>query len=273
MPELPEVETVRRDLQPLVAGRRVESVEVEPGSIPLLLGDSGLEAFRAALTGRSILEIGRRGKYLLFALDDGNTFVAHLRMTGRMVWRAHESPPEPYERARIVLQGGYDLRWADLRKFGTWRIVADASEAVGKLGPEPVEDGFTLATFRTALAGRAAPIKSVLLDQRRVAGIGNIYADESLYYAGIDPRRTAVSLSAADIARLYTAVQKVLRLGIAREGASISTYIKPDGQKGDMQNAVAVFRRTGDPCYECQTPIVRIILGGRSTHFCPHCQH
>ena len=272
MPELPEVETVRRDLHPLVAGRRVESVEVDPASVPLLLGNTGIEAFRAALVGRRFQGIGRRGKYLLLELDDGNTLVAHLRMTGRLVWRHHTDPPEPFQRAIIALDGQNDLRWSDLRKFGTWRIVADAADAVGKLGPEPIDDAFTLAGLRAALSGRSAPIKSVLLDQRRVAGIGNIYADEALYEARIAPVTPAGNIGPAPAKRLHAAVRAVLERGIANRGASFKDYVDGSGEPGQQQMFVQVFRRTGKPCYNCGTLIQRIVVGGRSTHFCPKCQ-
>lgn len=272
MPELPEVETVRRDLAPLVAGRRIEAVEVDPASAPLLLGNTGIDAFRAALVGRRFLGIGRRGKYLLFELDDGNTLVAHLRMTGRLVWRRHAAPPEPYQRAMLELDDGHDLRWSDLRKFGTWRLVADPNDAVGKLGPEPVDDGFTLPGFRTALKGRSAPIKSVLLDQRRVAGIGNIYADEALYEARIAPSTAAGQIGPASAKRLHAAVRSVLECGIANRGASFKDYVDGAGQQGHQQMFVQVFRRTGKPCYACGSMIERVVIGGRSTHFCPRCQ-
>lgn len=272
MPELPEVETVRRDLHPLVAGRLVESVEVDPASAPLLLGDTGIEAFRASLVGRHLTGIGRRGKYLLLGLDDGNTLVAHLRMTGRLVWRHHADPPEPFQRALIALDGQHDLRWSDLRKFGTWRIVSDPVEALGKLGPEPVDETFTLARFRAALAGRSAPIKSVLLDQRRVAGIGNIYADEALYEARIAPIAPAGDLGPGPVKRLHAAVRAVLERGIANRGASFKDYVDGAGEQGQQQMYVQVFRRTGKPCYACGAAIERIVVGGRSTHFCPRCQ-
>ena len=144
MPELPEVETIRRDLEPLVVGRTVAEVEVDPGTIDLLT-DLPIDALRAGLVGRRFVSLGRRGKYLLFGMDDGRTFVTHLRMTGRLVWRGAGDPAIEYERGRIALDGGHDLRWSDLRKFGTWDIVEDPAEVVGKLGPEPLDEAFTAA--------------------------------------------------------------------------------------------------------------------------------
>ena len=180
MPELPEVETIRRDLEPLVVGRTVAGVEVDPGTIDLLTG-LPIDALRAGLVGRRFVSLGRRGKYLLFGMDDGRTFVTHLRMTGRLVRRGANDPAIEYERGRLSLDDGHDLRWSDLRKFGTWDLVEDAAEVVGKLGPEPLDEAFTASFLRKLLAGRTAPVKAVLLDQRRVAGLGNIYVDEALF--------------------------------------------------------------------------------------------
>jgi formamidopyrimidine-DNA glycosylase len=271
MPELPEVETIRRDLEPLVVGRRIVDVEVDPGTLHLLAA-LPIELLRGALVGRTIVSAGRRGKYLPFGLDDGQVFVAHLRMTGRLLWRDHDAPPEQYQRARLVLDDGHDLRWSDLRKFGTWRVLASAAELVAKLGPEPIDDDFTLAQFRAALTGRRAPVKAVLLDQRRVAGLGNIYVDEALYQAGIRPDTPAGDLSPAAVKRLFAACRDVLERGIENRGASFKDYVDAQGNTGQQQMLVQVFRRTGKPCYRCGTIIERSIVGGRSTHYCPKCQ-
>jgi formamidopyrimidine-DNA glycosylase len=208
----------------------------------------------------------------MFALDDGRTFVAHLRMTGRVLWRERSAPAESYERARIQLDDGHDLRWSDLRKFGTWRLVEDPAEVLGRLGPEPIDGGFGLAQFRAALAGRTAPVKSVLLDQRRMAGVGNIYADEALFEARVRPDTPAGELSRAAVKRLHAAVRSVLERGIANRGASFRDYVDSSGNEGTQQMFVQVFRRTGKPCYVCGTPIERTVIGGRSTHYCPKCQ-
>jgi formamidopyrimidine-DNA glycosylase len=271
VPELPEVETIRRDLAPLVTGRTIVDVEVDPGTIHLLAGVP-LETLRASLAGRTIRSLGRRGKYLLFELDDGRWWAAHLRMTGRLVWRPHDAPPEPYERARVVLDDGHDLRWSDLRKFGTWRVHASADEVVGRLGPEPIDPGLTAAQFRRVFEGRTAPVKAVLLDQRRFAGLGNIYVDEALFAARIRPDTPAGQLSRAALGRLYRACREVLERGIAHRGASFRDYVDGQGNEGRQHMFVQVFRRTGKPCYACGTPIERSIVGGRATHYCPRCQ-
>jgi formamidopyrimidine-DNA glycosylase len=265
------VETIRRDLEPLVVGRRIEGVEVDPGTIHLL-ASVPIETLREGLVGRTVMSLGRRGKYLLFALDDGRTFVIHLRMTGRVVWRDHAAPPEQYERARIVLDGGHDLRWADLRKFGTWRIYDDPAELMKKLGPEPIDESFSLRAFRKTLAGRTAPVKSVLLDQRRMSGLGNIYVDEALYQARVRPDTPAGWLSPAASKRLWQASREVLERGIENRGASFKDYVDGQGNPGQQHMYVQVFRRHGKPCYTCGTVIARTVVGGRGTHYCPKCQ-
>ena len=269
MPELPEVETTVRALRGPLIGSVITDVR---NDWPRHIVTPDLPELQARIHGLQIQAIHRRGKYLLFALSGGETLIIHLKMSGHLAVVKRDAPASPYVHTTFGLADGRELRFRDTRKFGRVYLVADPEEIVGKLGPEPLTPEFTVAVLAERLAGRQRALKPLLLDQTLIAGIGNIYADEALFYAGLAPRRTAVSLSSSDIINLHAAIQKVLNLGIAREGASINTYVKPDGARGDMQNAVAVFRRTGEPCYECQTPIQRIVLSGRSTHFCPHCQ-
>jgi formamidopyrimidine-DNA glycosylase len=271
VPELPEVETIRRDLEPLVTGRTITAIDVDPGTIQLLAG-APIETLRENLAGRRIESLGRRGKYLLFGLDDGRVFVVHLRMTGRLVWRRREAPPEQWQRAVMELDNGFDVRWSDLRKFGTWRIHQSADEVIQKLGPEPIDAELTLKQFRERLARRTAPVKAVLLDQRRFAGLGNIYVDEALYEAGIRPDTPAGLVSPAAVKRLYASARSVLERGIANRGASFKDYVDGQGEQGTQHMYVQVFRRTGLPCYRCGTTITRTVVGGRSTHYCPKCQ-
>lgn len=271
MPELPEVETIRRDLEPLVVGRRITGVEVDEGTIHLLT-KAPLEALRSTLVGRTFTSMGRRGKYILLGMDDGRTLVVHLRMTGRLVWRGHVVPPEPYERARLILDNGHDLRWSDLRKFGTWSVVEDTAALLARLGPEPIDADLTFKQFRGVLAGRKAPIKAVLLDQRRMSGLGNIYVDEALYEAGIRPDTPADRVPPAKLKRLFETARTVLERGIANRGASFKDYVDGQGQPGTQHMHVQVFRRTGKPCYVCGSIILRTVVGGRATHFCPRCQ-
>lgn len=271
MPELPEVETIRRDLEPLILGRRITNVDVDPATIHLLVG-APIETLRENLIGRTIEAVHRRGKYLMLGLDDGRWLVIHLRMTGRLIWRTREAPDEQYQRAKIELDNGYDLRWSDLRKFGTWRLHESAAEVIDKLGPEPIDAALTLKIFRERLANRTAAVKAVLLDQRRFAGLGNIYVDEALYEAGIRPDTPAGMLSPAAIKRLFASSRSVLERGIENRGASFKDYVDGQGEPGSQHMHVQVFRRTGKPCYACGSEIRRTIVGGRSTHWCPKCQ-
>jgi formamidopyrimidine-DNA glycosylase len=271
VPELPEVETIRGDLEPLVVGRQITAVEVDPGTIDLLAG-APIEVLQANLVGRTVASLGRRGKYLLFGLDDGRVFVVHLRMTGRLVWRERGAPEERFQRAVIQFDNTHDVRWCDLRKFGTWRIHDSADEVTAKLGPEPIDAGLTERHFRAVLANRSAPVKAVLLDQRRFAGLGNIYVDEALYEARVRPDTPAGQISPAAAKRLFHASRAVLERGIANRGASFRDYVDGQGNPGQQHMYVQVFRRTGKPCYRCGTPITRTIVGGRATHFCPKCQ-
>ena len=246
---------------------------MDPATLPLLAGAAtSIEALRANLVGRRIESLGRRGKYLLFGLDDGRTFVAHLRMTGRLLWRGPDDPPEAYERGKLLLDEGHDLRWSDLRKFGTWRVLDDVAVLFKQLGPEPIDADYTMKQFKAALAGRTAPIKSVLLDQRRIAGLGNIYVDEALFEAGVRPDTAASDVSPVALKRLHAATRAVLERGIENRGASFRDYVDARGNEGTQHMYVKVFRRTGKPCYACGRAIERIVVGGRSTHFCPKCQ-
>jgi formamidopyrimidine-DNA glycosylase len=273
VPELPEVETIRSDLAPLVAGRCITGVDVDPATLPLLAGTGvSLDALRSSLVGRTIRGLGRRGKYLLFELDDARTLVVHLRMTGRLLWRDGAAPVEPFERARLLLEDGHHLRWSDLRKFGTWRIMDDLAPLLARLGPEPIDHAFGLKAFAATLSGRAAPVKAVLLDQRRMAGLGNIYVDEALFQARVRPDTPGGQVPPAAVRRLHTACREVLEQGIANRGASFKDYVDGQGNPGSQHMYVQVFRRQGKPCYACGTLIERTVVGGRGTHFCPKCQ-
>lgn len=274
MPELPEVETIRRDLEPRVLGRRVVGVRTAPDSgkpVPVIkqLDEA---AFREGTVGATIQGIERRGKYLLFRLDSGLSLIVHLRMTGSLLHRQPADPPDRYLRAVISLDDGTELRFCDLRKFGGLWLAGSLEEVTTGLGPEPLGEAFTLDVLAAALAGRKAPVKSIILDQKRIAGIGNIYADEALFEARIDPRRLGKDISAKDARALHRAIVKVLLAGVESRGASFRDYLDADGNTGTMQMHVKVFRRTGKPCYVCGSLIERTKVGGRSTHFCPGCQ-
>ena len=272
MPELPEVETIRRDLLPALRGCTITETWVSPNA-PRLVQLMPPEEFVRQIAGRRIEDIGRRGKYLLVRLDSGLTWAVHLRMTGRLIHSESGCPTEdPHLRATFRLDGGAALCFVDMRKFGTMWLVDDRELVVSKLGPEPLDEAFDIAAFRSLLKRRSAPIKAVLLDQAVLAGIGNIYADEALFAAGISPRRAASSLSRPAAERLHKAVVAVLEEALGDRGSSFRDYVDGRGNEGAHHLKVKVFRRTDQPCYVCGTPIRRVKLGGRSTHYCHTCQ-
>lgn len=272
MPELPEVETVVRGLRQHVVGRTVTAVAVNWHKTVQGLSP---DAFAAALIGRRFVEAGRRGKYIVLALDDSAYLTIHLRMTGRLLFLPVSAGPAPYTRLVWTLDNGHSLHFADLRKFGRVALLhAAALDTLdAKLGPEPL-DALTPTDLAARLSRRSIAIKSALLDQSVVAGIGNIYADEALFRSGIDPQRPASSLASAEIDRLCTAIHDVLTAAVARHGTTLSDeqFVGLQGRMGENQGYLSVFRRTGQPCPQCGAPVQRIRLGGRSTHFCANCQ-
>ena len=271
MPELPEVETIRQDLLPVLRGRKITSASISENA-PRLVQLISADEFERLLPGRSIEDVSRRGKYLILNLDRGMMWVIHLRMTGRLQHSDPECDPGAYLRAKFALDDGTWLCFNDLRKFGMMWLVDDWTLVNSDLGPEPLSDAFELAAFTSLLKRRAAPIKSVLLDQTVLAGIGNIYADEALYAAGIDPRKPAKRVTRPKAAKLHAAIIAVLHDALGDRGSSFRDYVDGKGNEGRHQLKVKVYRRTDEPCYACGTPIRRVVVGGRSTHFCPKCQ-
>ena len=271
MPELPEVETVRRQLEPLINGRRITGFRLTPGAERLLRGRSAAE-ISAQLNGCAFTTVDRRGKYLGLNLDNEQVVVVHLRMTGSLRFRLAGSEDEPFTRAVFDLDRGDQLRFVDVRKFGTIDLVDRMEEALPELGPEPLSDDFTADALWHALRGRQQPIKAALLDQRNIAGIGNIYADEALYLSRLNPEAPAGSLRPAERRALHAAIREILEEGVRHGGASFRDYTDVDGAEGEQQYYVRVFRRTDQPCDDCDATIRRITVGGRSTHFCPKCQ-
>jgi formamidopyrimidine-DNA glycosylase len=273
VPELPEVETVRRRLEPSVAGRRFERVEIRD---PRLVAPRDRLEMAAELEGERVARLDRRGKYLIFRFESGRVLLSHLRMTGTFRHGANGAPADdPYARAVVSLDDGSDVVYRDVRRFGTWRLL-DADELgpylAERLGREPLERGFTARALAARLAGRRAPVKAALLDQRTLAGLGNIYADEALWRARIHPLRPAGTLSTDETRRLHRAVRRALALGIERQGATLRDYATPDGGSGSMQREFKVYGRAGEPCERCGVPIERTRAGGRTTSYCPRCQ-
>jgi formamidopyrimidine-DNA glycosylase len=269
VPELPEVETIARGLAAAIVGRRIERVEVRLAKIAQ--ATPGLR-FEQALAGERVEAVSRRGKYAVIELSSGRRLVTSLRMTGQLVVQ-REGDPE-YPRAHIVLylSEGVRLVFSDVRTFGRMRLVEPGEAWDHELGIEPLSPGFTQEAFMGMLAGRTTPIKALLLDQRRVAGIGNIYACEALWEARIRPSRPAKALTKPAIRRLYHAIVDVLRRAIEMRGTSVDDYVDADGLRGGFQNALSVYGRLGEPCERCGSPIVRTVLAQRGTWWCRSCQ-
>jgi formamidopyrimidine-DNA glycosylase len=275
VPELPEVETIRRQLAPRVAGRTIVEAEVFD---PLWCAPRTPEEVEIDLRGERIESLGRRGKYLLLELEDQRFLVMHLRMTGNLLWVAQDEdiPERPHLRVRLILDDGNRLLFVDQRRFGTG-IVIEGRTALDeylaeRLGPEPLEPEFTPAVLAREARGRKAPIKAFLLDQRRVAGVGNIYADEALFRARINPLRRAGRLRRGEIERLHTGIVEALQAGIQRQGASIDNYRDANGARGSMQDEFLIHLREGKPCVRCGRPVVKLVAAGRGTYICRSCQ-
>ena len=280
MPELPEVETVARDLRPRIVGATISGVRV---AWLRTLGPAMRTGSRRAVIGRRIEAVGRRAKLVVVELSGGYALTIHLKMTGQLFVVPGSVPVDPYVRLVLELADGREIRFRDIRKFGKIGLhVRDA--ATGELveltddratfagfGPEPLDPAFTLAAFRRRIRGRRGRLKPLLLDQSFVAGVGNIYADEALWTARLHPLRSASTLRPPDERRLYTAIQAILREAIERRGSSIDDYTAPDGD-GEMQERLQVYQRTGEPCPRCGRPVRRIVIGARATHFCSWCQ-
>ena len=273
MPELPEVETTRLQLEPHLVGRRFESVDILD---PRLVRPFEPSAVAAELEGERVSALDRRGKYLIVRFESGRALLIHLRMTGSLRHAPKgELADDPHRRAVVRLDDGSDIAYRDVRRFGTWQLLEakDLEPYLEKrLGVEPLERTFTSPRLGQRLEGRRAPIKAALLDQRTVAGLGNIYVDEALWRAELHPLRPAGTLEEGELARLTRAIKDVLKAGVKRQGASLRDYSTPDGGRGRMQDRFRVYGRTGEPCHRCGTPIEKIRAGGRGTWYCPNCQ-
>jgi formamidopyrimidine-DNA glycosylase len=272
MPELPEVETVRRHLEPGLTGAVIEHAEIHDSR---LTRPHDPAVVASALTGGHVASVDRRGKYLIVRFLDGRVLLVHLRMTGSFRHAPHGTlPADPHRRAVLSMDNGSDVGYRDVRRFGTWELFesGEAEEYLAlRLGPEPL-DSFRASDLAARLAPRRAALKTVLLDQRVVAGLGNIYADEALWWARLHPLRGAGGLDADEVRNLHRAIRRVLRQGIERQGATLRDYTGPSGEEGAMQDEFRAYGRAGEPCDRCHTPLERIVVGGRGTTFCPVCQ-
>lgn len=266
MPELPEVETIARGLDPLVRGRSIESVEV--------FWDRTVDARSLALdtlVGDSIASVGRLGKFVAISLKSGRTLTIHLRMTGRLTV-VKAKTQIPYERLAIGLAGSDKLSFADARKFGRVRLVDELRAEVLGVGIDALAEALDAPAFAIILRKRKTAVKTLLLDQKRIAGIGNIYANEALFKARVRPRRPAGRLSERERRALLSSLRRVLRSAIDSRGSSVDDYVDAEGLPGDFQKKLNVYGRAGLPCRRCRTPIKRIVLGQRGTFYCPACQ-
>src|SRR5712691_1469632 len=267
MPELPEVETIRLQLAPRLTGRTLTRVEILD---PRLTRPFDLFEVAEELEGDRVHGVERRGKYLVLRLESGLALLVHLRMTGSFGFA-----PTSHERAVLELDDGSRLVFRDVRRFGTWLVLEGGAAdeyLTAKNGPEPLGPSFTARQLGTSLARRKAALKSVLLDQRVVAGLGNIYADEALWRARLNPLRPASSLASDEVRRLHRAIRATLDAAIERQGSTLRDYATPDGSEGSMQDEFRVYGRGGEPCPRCGTSIAKTRVGGRGTWYCPRCQ-
>lgn len=273
MPELPEVETIVRELiASHIVGKQIVHAHVYWTRI---IDTPTAENFVRLVKDQVIKKIERRGKYLVFTLSH-EILLVHLRMTGKFEFVAKNSPVKKHEHVRLIFEDGTILRYEDPRKFGRWSLFKDAAEKMNKLGVEPLSPEFTLVVFQNLLQNRASQIKSFLLNQKYIVGLGNIYVDEALWEAKIHPQRLTNSLTDSEIKHLHKAIQKVLNAGIDNLGTSLGTgqgnYFSVSGKRGGHQHHLNVFRQNGKPCPLCGTIIVKTVLAQRGTHFCPQCQ-
>lgn len=270
MPELPEVETIKRDLAQLIVGRKIEAMSFDVAKQL----QPAPEAVKAAAVGEVIKAVGRRAKIIQIFLGNGKILTVHLKLTGRLLVRDKGEKADVWQHVIFSLSGGKELRFCDLRKFGWVRLVESEAQLkiiLAEFGPEPLAD-LDLGGFEKILAGTRRAVKIVLMDQTKISGVGNIYANDALWLARIDPRRPAVSLDKEERQKLFEALEKVLRAGISYRGASDNHYLDALGRKGKYQEHFLVYGRTGKPCFNCGGKIVRIAIGGRGSFYCPGCQ-
>jgi len=267
MPELPEVETIKNELSPWVVGQSFTEVTILDAKV--VCGGSA-EEVRRGLIGQKVESLDRRGKYLIFHLANSRSLIIHLRMTGVLL--LNPRGVENYARAGFHLSNGHRLVFSDLRRLGLIWLVDDANTVVGKLGPEPLDESFTPGILGQRLSRHHIPVKAALLDQCIVAGIGNMYADEALFAARIHPLRKADALSPEEVQTLYQSIGRILEAAIGSKGASVDTYVRPEGELGTAHFDFKVAHRGGEPCPVCGSTIERVLVQNRGTCFCPRCQ-
>ncbi len=275
MPELPEVETVIKGLRPLVTDRIVTGVEIREENM-IAYPKNDIETFKNSLIGSKIEAINRRGKYIIIELDTDKNMVIHLRMTGKLLVKEVEEFRDKHTHLIFSLNDGQEIRFNNIRKFGRVYLIdkehPEQAGGLADLGPEPLSDNLSVKDFKKLFDNRRALMKSLLLNQHFIAGIGNIYADEILFRAGVKPDRTADTLSEAEKEAIYHQMREILKKGIIYGGTSFSDYVNAFGEKGSFQEELRVHQREGEKCYSCGSKIKKIKVSGRSTYFCPRCQ-
>lgn len=273
MPELPEVETVKRTLNELVNGKKIENVTVRLARI--IQRPDDIQAFANLLAGHSIIKVERRGKFLRFLLD-GLVLVSHLRMEGRYGLYSNQDPLDKHTHVIFHFTDGTELRYTDVRQFGTMHLFTAGEDLLlpplNKLGQEPLEPSFTPERFKQIVSGKSTKIKSLLLNQEYIVGIGNIYVDEALHRAGIHPEISAKALSDHQLDQLHHAIVSTLTEAVNAGGSSIKSYVNGQGESGTYQQQLLIYGRKDQPCNNCGTMIEKTVVGGRGTHYCPSCQ-
>ncbi len=274
MPEMPEVEIIRRQLTDKIIGHTIADVTI---NLPRLFKWPAVSEVKAQLIHQKITSLRRQGKYLLFKLSNEKILVVHLRMTGRLLYQKVNQSYDPYTRIVFHLDGGQVLIYADTRTLGTLYVMNEAElvriSGLASMGPEPCSPEFTMDYFSRNLAKRHGNLKALLLNQRFIGGLGNIYVDECLAVAGINPERKASDLSRLEIEKLHEAINTVIKEGIEDGGTTFRDYKNSEGHSGSHQHNLWVYHRTGQPCRRCGGIIVKKVVAGRGTHYCPNCQH
>lgn len=275
MPELPEVETVIKGLKPLVEDRIFTGVEIREEKM-IAFPEDNIKQFKDELQGSKIEDIKRRGKYIIFELNTDKNMIIHLRMTGKLLVKEVEEFRDKHTHVIFTLNDGQEIRFNNIRKFGRIYLIdenhPEQAGGLAKLGPEPLSDELSPEDFKKLFKGRSAVIKSLLLNQHFIAGIGNIYGDEILYLAGIKPDRKADTLNDEEKEKIYYRMRDILQKGIIYGGTTFSDYVNAFGEKGSFQEELKVHQREGEKCYSCEGEIKKIKVGGRSTYYCPQCQ-
>ena len=275
MPELPEVETVVKGLRPLITDRIVTAVEIREENM-IAYPEADIQAFKDSLIGSKIDAINRRGKYIIIELNTDKNMVIHLRMTGKLLVKEVKEFRDKHTHVIFSLNDGQEIRFNNIRKFGRVYLIdknhPEQAGGLADLGPEPLSDELTVEDFKKLFEKRRALMKSLLLNQHFVAGIGNIYADEILFRSQVRPDRTADTLTELEKEAIYHNMREILRKGIIYGGTSFSDYVNAFGEKGSFQEELRVHQREGEKCCECDSIIEKIKVSGRSTYFCPQCQ-